>query len=438
MIDSRTIIAPASASGRGGISVIRMSGPLSKKIAKEMCGELAEPWRFKKCNITSNNGSLIDVGMVVFFKSPYSYTGEDVVEFHCHGNPMIVNLTIESALVLGAVVAEPGEFTKKAFLNDKIDLAQAESVADLINAQSESAIIAANSSLSGDFSKQVNGILDELTEARVFIEANIDFPDEDIDKTHMESLNEKLIELLGVVSGLLTSVQDGMKLREGYSVAIVGPPNAGKSTLLNLLARERVAITSDIEGTTRDLVKVPVNVAGLVIEFIDTAGIRDDPENSIEEEGISKSKEVINKSNITLVVQDSTSVKPFNVELGESIVVMNKSDLMKESQPNDKNTFYVSSVSGEGIPELLSELIKKLEVDEGSETVFLSRKRHEECLVKGRDFINESLEGLRHDLGLELIAENLKESHNALGEILRPMSSDDLLGEIFSEFCIGK
>ena len=146
--------------------------------------------------------------MVVFFKSPYSYTGEDVVEFHCHGNPMIVNLTIESALVLGAVVAEPGEFTKKAFLNDKIDLAQAESVADLINAQSESAIIAANSSLSGDFSKQVNGILDELTEARVFVEANIDFPDEDIDKTHMESLNEKLVELLGVVSGLLTSVQE--------------------------------------------------------------------------------------------------------------------------------------------------------------------------------------------------------------------------------------
>ena len=202
-----------------------MSGPLSKKIAKKMCGELAEPWRFKKCNITSNNGSLIDVGMVVFFKSPYSYTGEDIVEFHCHGNPMIVNLIIESALVLGAVVAEPGEFTKKAFLNDKIDLAQAESVADLINAQSESAIIAANSSLSGNFSKQVNGILDELTGARVFVEANIDFPDEDIDRTHMENLNERLIKLLGVVSGLLTSVQDGVKLREGYSCLLYTSPS---------------------------------------------------------------------------------------------------------------------------------------------------------------------------------------------------------------------
>ena len=438
MTTSRTIIAPATAPGRAGISVLRMSGPHSKKIATEMCGELGEPWFLKKCSMRSRAGDLIDSCMVVFFKAPYSYTGQDVIEFHCHGNPMIVDLVLENALLLGAVVAEPGEFTKTAFLNDKIDLAQAESVADLINAQSESAVIAANSSLSGEFSKVINEVLDGLTQSRVFVEANIDFPEEEIDKSLLNGLSDGLRELSDVIVDMLSSVKEGIKLREGYSVAIVGPPNAGKSTLLNFLARENVAITSNIPGTTRDVVRVPINFGGLSIEFYDTAGVREKPDNDIEKEGINRSRDVIKKSSLSLVVQDASSVLPFNVETGESLTVMNKCDLLEDTIKHSEDVFYVSATSGEGVVDLMKCLVKKLGVDEGGETVFLSRKRHEDALSRGLIMIDEALNGLSDDLGLELIAESLKDSHAILGEILRPMSSDDILGEIFSEFCIGK
>ena len=317
MNKNRTIIAPATVPGRGGVSIIRMSGKLSKSIAETMCGELAEAWRFKRCSIKSRGGSKIDDGMVVFFKSPNSYTGDDVVEFHCHGNPTIVNLVIEEAVDLGAAVAEPGEFTKTAFLNDKIDLVQAESVADLINAQSEAAVVAANSSLSGEFSKQINLLLDGIVKARVVVEANIDFPEEEIDVSALESIKEALQSFHAEISELLSRVKEGVKLRDGYSVAIVGPPNAGKSSLLNLLAQEDLAITSEVPGTTRDLVKTSVNIGGTLIEFVDTAGVRHDPEGPIEEEGIQRSKEAIKKSNLSLLVQDATAVQAFDVGLGD-------------------------------------------------------------------------------------------------------------------------
>ncbi len=438
MIENKTIIAPATASGRGGISVVRMSGPQSEVIAQKMCGQLADPWRFKRCDIKSKVGLVIDSCMVVFFKSPHSYTGDDVIEFHCHGNPTIVNLVIETALDLGAVVAEPGEFTKTAFLNDKIDLAQAESVADLINAQSESAVIAANSSLSGKFSDAINNILDELTAIRVFVEANIDFPEEEIDKSLLNTCVDRLKNLSDQTTQLINSAEGGVKLRDGYSVAIVGPPNAGKSTLLNLLARENVAITSDIPGTTRDLVKVPVNLGGVLIEFIDTAGMRDDPENEIEKEGINRSREVIDKSNLSLVVQDANQEAAFDFEVDDFISVYNKCDLYEGEKKNSEGIFFITATTGQGVSELLKGLVKKLDIDEGQETAFLSRQRHVGCLTEGSLRIDESLTSLEEGQGLELVAENLKISHRVFGEILRPLSSDDLLGEIFSEFCIGK
>ena len=438
MIENKTIIAPATASGRGGISVVRMSGPQSEVIAKKMCGQLADPWRFKRCDIKSKVGLVIDSCMVVFFKSPHSYTGDDVIEFHCHGNPTIVNLVIETALGFGAVVAEPGEFTKTAFLNDKIDLAQAESVADLINAQSESAVIAANSSLSGKFSDAINNILDELTAIRVFVEANIDFPEEEIDKSLLNTCVDRLKNLSDQTTQLINSAEGGVKLRDGYSVAIVGPPNAGKSTLLNLLARENVAITSDIPGTTRDLVKVPVNLGGMLIEFIDTAGMRDDPENEIEREGINRSKEVIDKSNLSLVVQDANQEAAFDFEVDDFISVYNKCDLYEGEKKNSEGIFFITATTGQGVSELLKGLVNKLDIDEGQETTFLSRQRHVGCLTEGGLRIDESLTSLEGGQGLELVAENLKNSHRVFGEILRPLSSDDLLGEIFSEFCIGK
>ena len=403
-----------------------------------MCGELAEAWHFKRCSIKSRNGSKIDDGMVVFFKSPNSYTGDDVVEFHCHGNPTIVNLVLEEAVNRGAVVAEPGEFTKTAFLNEKIDLVQAESVADLINAQSEMAVVAANSSLSGQFSEQINRLLDGIVKARVVVEASIDFPEDEIDSSILESIKEELQGFLAETNELLSCVKEGVKLRDGYSVAIVGPPNAGKSSLLNLLAREDLAITSEVPGTTRDLVKTSVNIGGALIEFVDTAGVRSDPDGPIEEEGIQRSKEVIKKSNLSLLVQDATDIKEIDLGLVDSFTVLNKSDLLEGGFSNSDNTFYLSCSTSQGVEELLGALIVRLGIGGGEETVFLSRQRHEISLRSGGRFLEEALTSLSEGQVLELVAESLRSAHAALGDILRPMSADDLLGEIFSEFCIGK
>ena len=417
---------------------MRMSGEKSKNIAERMCGELSEPWKLKKCSIMSNGNEVIDSGMVVFFQSPHSYTGEDVVEFHCHGNPMIVSLIVDEAVSLGAVVADPGEFTKTAFLNDKIDLAQAESVADLINAQSKSAVLAANSSLSGEFSNKINTLVDEVVRGRVVIEANIDFPEEDIESDLLNTIKKDLEICLEEVSKLLMGVREGVRLREGYSVAIVGAPNAGKSTLLNVLARDDVAITSNVPGTTRDLVKTVVNIAGVTIEFIDTAGVRSNPDSDIEKEGINRSLNVVQKSNFTLLVKDISDVKDFDIDLGDYITVMNKSDLIDSVPKNEKDIFYLSCATGEGVEDLLRALLARLGVDEGAETAFLSRKRHEVSLEKAKELLKESVVSLVEGQALELVAENLRSAHHHLGDILRPMSSDDLLGEIFSEFCIGK
>ena len=403
-----------------------------------MCGELPEPWHFKKTTIKSSDSNVLDSGMVVFFESPHSYTGDDVVEFHCHGNPVVVSLIIEEAVQLGAVVAEPGEFTKTAFLNDKIDLAQAESVADLISAQSKSAVVAANSSLSGDFSKEINLLLDGIVTARVLVEASIDFPEDELDEGLLSEIHENLITQSKGIESILENVKEGVKLRDGYSVAIVGPPNAGKSTLLNTLAKENIAITSEIPGTTRDLVRAQVDVGGVLIEFVDTAGVRPDPENTIEREGINRSQEVIGKSNLSLLVQDVTDQKGFDVELGSFISVMNKSDLLFEQTPNKSDVVYLSCTTGSGVKELLKAIQSKLGIDEGAETAFLSRKRHEICLKEGQALIEDSIVSLNEGRSLELVAESLRSAHQVLGEILRPMTADDLLGEIFSEFCIGK
>jgi len=403
-----------------------------------MCGELPEPWHFKKTTIKSSDSNVLDSGMVVFFESPHSYTGDDVVEFHCHGNPVVVSLIIEEAVRLGAVVAEPGEFTKTAFLNDKIDLAQAESVADLISAQSKSAVVAANSSLSGDFSKKINLLLDGIVTARVLVEASIDFPEDELDEGLLSEIHENLITQSKGIESILENVKEGVKLRDGYSVAIVGPPNAGKSTLLNTLAKENIAITSEIPGTTRDLVRAQVDVGGVLIEFVDTAGVRPDPENTIEREGINRSQEVIGKSNLSLLVQDVTDQKGFDVELGSFISVMNKSDLLFEQTPNKSDVVYLSCTTGSGVKELLKAIQSKLGIDEGAETAFLSRKRHEICLKEGQALIEDSIVSLNEGRSLELVAESLRSAHQVLGEILRPMTADDLLGEIFSEFCIGK
>ena len=317
-------------------------------------------------------------------------------------------------------------------------MAQAESVADLINAQSKSAIIAAGSSLSGEFSSKVDSIVEGLIKTRVVVEAHIDFPEEDIDSLLLEKISKDLLVFSNDIKSLLVDANNSMKLREGYRVAIVGPPNAGKSTLINTIAKESVAITSNIPGTTRDLVRAEVDLGGVIVEFVDTAGMRQNPENVIEEEGMLRSREAIEGSNLCLLIQDITEVQPFDIELENKMIVMNKCDLAVDEPKEQQGVFYVSSLTGQGVGSLVKEVLLRLGVDEGSETPFLARKRHKVSIENSLHFLNVSIKDLEEKTGLELVAESLRLAHEELGGVLRPMSSDDLLGEIFSEFCIGK
>jgi len=431
-----TIIAPASAPGRGGVSVVRISGPKARPIAQTLCGDLEEPWKLKKCTISSKGGVDLDTGLVVFFKSPNSYTGEDVVELHCHGNPRLVDLIVAEGVSCGARVAEPGEFTKRAYLNNKIDLAQAEAVADLIAAQTEGAAMAAHNSLSGRFSSDINSCIDSLVASRVYVEASLDFPEEEIDEEGLARAGLGIKEQLGFVKDTLASAERGALIREGFGVAIVGPPNAGKSTLLNALANKDLAITSNIAGTTRDSIGVELNLGGVVVEFTDTAGLRENPDNEIEEEGMKRTHASLEEANLVLCVYDITRQEEIGPINKDTITVLNKCDLLSEVPRCGEAEVCVSAETGLGLDNLVELILIKLGL--GEETSLLSRRRHVVCLQECLDSLSEAVSLFEQGLGLELVAESLLSAQESLGKITRPMSSDDLLGEIFSEFCIGK
>ncbi len=431
-----TIIAPASAPGRGGVSVVRISGPKARPIAQTLCGDLEEPWKLKKCTIRSKGGVDLDTGLVVFFKSPNSYTGEDVVELHCHGNPRLVDLIVAEGVSRGARVAEPGEFTKRAYLNNKIDLAQAEAVADLIAAQTEGAAMAAHNSLSGRFSSDINSCIDSLVASRVYVEASLDFPEEEIDEEGLAQAGLGIKEQLGFVKDTLASAERGALIREGFGVVIVGPPNAGKSTLLNALANKDLAITSNIAGTTRDSIGVELNLGGVVVEFTDTAGLRENPDNEIEEEGMKRTHASLEEANLVLCVYDITKQEEIEPINKDTITVLNKCDLLSEVPRCGEAEVCISAEKGLGLDNLVELILIKLGL--GEETSLLSRRRHVVCLQECLDSLSEAVSLFEQGLGLELVAESLLSAQESLGKITRPVSSDDLLGEIFSEFCIGK
>jgi len=440
-----TIVAAATPPGSGGIGIVRLSGAQTEEIARAMLGSLPEPRTATRRTIRDQHGKKIDAGLALYFPGRASFTGESVLELHGHGGPMLVSMLVDAAVELGARRAEPGEFTKRAFLNDKLDLAQAEAVADLIGSGTQQAARAALQSLSGAFSSAVNALAEQLVRLRMYVEAAIDFPEEEIDFLADAALQQRITECGDAFAILLDQAELGRVLRDGYRVAIVGKPNAGKSSLLNRLSGEEAAIVTEVAGTTRDILREQINIDGLAVELIDTAGLRDNPDR-IEKEGIRRAREAMKSADAVLWVQDATEQTEEDVgeELPDGIqitVVRNKIDLTDEppgAAGKDQARVNLSAKTGAGVGALhdrLRELAGYRSLGEGA---FTARKRHIDALYQAAGHFKAGRNALEEAKAGELLAEELRLAQEALGEITGAVSSDDLLGRIFADFCIGK
>lgn len=441
-----TICALASSIGKGGIGVVRVSGPLSQTIAQKMLGFVPRPRYAHYGSFFDNNHMEVDKGIALFFPGPNSFTGEDVLEFQGHGGLSVMRSLIESSIALGAKPAEPGEFSKRAFLNGKMDLVQAEAVADIIEANSEQASRSALRSLSGVFSKQVNTLTRSIIELRVFIEATIDFSDEEIDFLQSEQVKEKTQAIQEEIQKILHSATQGAILREGLNVAIAGKPNAGKSSLLNALTQRSSAIVTDIAGTTRDVLRETIHINGMPLNIIDTAGLHES-RDIVEKEGIRRAIDAIAKADVVLMMYDAQdqapdfSVLPETVDPKKLLIIKNKIDLTGEkverTVENNKTHLSICAKDIKGVDLLKQELADRAGLDSGAEGVVLARKRHIIALEESLESISNAL--IQLDGGaIELMAEDLRHAGQAMGSITGEFSSDDLLGEIFSSFCIGK
>ena len=441
-----TICALATAIGQSGIGVIRVSGPLSKVISKKILQTELKPRHAFYGAFYDHEGNTIDKGVAIYFPGPNSYSGEDVVEFQGHGGMSVMRKLLEIALFLGARLSEPGEFSKRAFLNGKIDLVQAEAVQDLIQSSSEESALSAVRSLTGEFSEKINHLLAELTSLRVFVEATIDFSDEEIDFLESHQVSTKLKNLKDLLKNILESANQGAILRDGLHVAIAGKPNAGKSSLLNALTKQPSAIVTDIAGTTRDVLKETIHIDGMPLHIIDTAGLHNS-DDIIEQEGIKRAYTEINNADVVLLVFDTKdnspdySILPDLVKNKPVICIRNKIDLSNARSEVRKlgNQLEVSlsAKNGDGVDLLRKTLAEFAGLNSDGEGVFLARKRHIDSIDQTLIYINSALEQLEGGAS-ELVAEDLRQAGMSLGQITGEFSSDDLLGEIFSSFCIGK
>lgn len=443
---SDTICALATAYGQSGIGVIRVTGPLSKSISKKILHQDLQPRYAYYGSFFDNDNNLIDKGVAISFPGPNSYTGEDVVEFQGHGGVSVIRKLLETIISLDVRVAEPGEFTKRAFLNGKMDLVQAEAVQDLIQSSSEESALSAVRSLTGEFSEKINQILSELISLRVFVEATIDFSDEEIDFLESHEVSSKLYSLKLTLLNILESANQGAILRDGIHVAIAGKPNAGKSSLLNSLTKQPSAIVTDVAGTTRDVLKETIQIDGMPIHIIDTAGLHNS-DNIIEQEGIRRAHTEINNADVVLLVYDASdksvdlSILPESVKDKPKIVIKNKIDLtgsktrIQKIQNNPEIS--ISAKNGDGINIVRKALADFAGLNSNTEGVFLARKRHIIAINETLSFINIAISQLDGGAS-ELVAEDLRQAGMHLGQITGEFSSDDLLGQIFSSFCIGK
>ena len=440
-----TICAIASAIGQSGIGIVRVSGPLAKSTSKKILQADLKP-RYAYYGAFYDQNNVIDKGVAIFFPGPNSYTGEDVVEFQGHGGPSVLRKILEITMSLGVRLAEPGEFSKRAFLNGKMDLIQAEAIQDLIQSNSEESALSAVRSLTGEFSIKINQVLSELISLRVFIEATIDFSDEEIDFIESHEVSNKLHTLKESLLDIQQTATQGAILRDGIHVAIAGKPNAGKSSLLNMLTKESSAIVTDIAGTTRDVLKETIHIDGMPIHIIDTAGLHDS-DDVVEQEGIRRAHNEINNADIILLVFDSRdskanlSILPDSVKNKPKILVRNKIDLAGHKSSVKKvgniTEISISAKNGDGIDTVRESLSEFAGLNSGIEGVFVARKRHLDAIEETLEFINSASSQLNSGSS-ELVAEDLRQAGMKLGQITGEFSSDDLLGEIFSSFCIGK
>ncbi|MFH1495164.1 MAG: tRNA uridine-5-carboxymethylaminomethyl(34) synthesis GTPase MnmE [Pseudomonadota bacterium] len=446
MARADTIAAVATAPGRGGIGVVRISGYGLEDVANAIVGKPLRPRFASLSNFYDQDGSVIDQGIALYFPAPHSFTGEDVLELQGHGGNAVMQRLLKRCLALGARLAEPGEFTKRAFINDKLDLAQAESVADLIDAASEEAAKSAVRSLQGEFSHAVQEVVGRLIDLRMLVEACIDFPDEDIDFLQAADAAGKLSHIQLQLQSLLAKAKQGSLLREGVHVVLVGQPNVGKSSLLNQLAGDEVAIVSAIAGTTRDTVREEIEIQGVPFHIIDTAGLRD-TSCEVEQIGIARTWAAVGKASLALLLLDSREgVSPQDEAiLGRLppklpvLRIYNKIDLVpRESgmeQEGGVTRIYVSAKNGAGMDLLQQSLLRLAGWEQTGEGAFMARERHLRALERARLNLESASENWHQ---LEFFAEELKLAQNALSSITGEFGADDLLGEIFSRFCIGK
>ena len=449
-----TIAAIATAQGRGGVGIVRVSGQLAKQIAQQMTERELKPRYAHYGPFYTENQQAIDEGLAIYFAGPNSFTGEDVLELQGHGGPVVLDMLLQRCVELGARLARPGEFSERAFLNDKLDLAQAEAIADLIEASSSQAARNALRSLQGVFSKRVNALTEQLIALRIYVEAAIDFPEEEIDFLADGHILQLLIAVQKELKEVVREAGQGALLRDGMSVVIAGRPNAGKSSLLNSLAGYEAAIVTDIEGTTRDILREHIHIDGMPLHVTDTAGLRNTADQ-VEKIGVERALKAINEADRILLVVDANSAEasdPFALwpEFLDSTpnpekvtLIRNKVDLSGEAVEMHSNTdghvtINLCARSGDGL-ELLREHLKNcMGYSQTAESSFSARRRHLDALRQAENYLENGYQQLTEASAGELLAEDLRMAQQALGEITGEFSADDLLGRIFSSFCIGK